>query len=192
MRAKYLYECRQSDSRMKGILRMFAALPFGAFLLAVYMFVQDKYAFGVISPSIVGMFVSLLFLSLIFLSAGLIRVQHVRLRAFPDYVEVNGGLWPVTLYNRLRIPAGDIVSIHAEVLVECDYFNETEVPSYLSPGVNGKGRWLGWQAVIVTEGEIASALAIITKDVKWLIGCNDPVQASEKLQEVYGVFDQPI
>jgi len=117
-----------------------------------------------------------------------IEYKQVSLRVFPLFLEVSGGCWPISLYNRMKIGRAEIEEVHAVLMLNFGLLDDVDTHGIFIPGASGSGEWTGWDAMVVpTDNRFTSALAVKTNGMKLLIGCPDPVTAAEKIRSIYGI-----
>ena len=104
----------------------------------------------------------------------LVVVPQVRLRAFPDHLEVTYGIIPLI---RFRLASEKIKSIRAVVYNPLKDFGGWGIKG-------GGGEWRGWTAF--TASITNKALAIETTEKNYLLGCPNPEEAEMMLKNTMG------
>lgn len=114
------------------------------------------------------------FVFLVFYGKGADCIQTF---VFPDRLEIKSG----SLLRRILIRADNIVNITPKPEVNCIVIYSAS----WSLGSVGMREWDGWKTYIVSDSDNSSAIAVETTDGNYLIGCDDPVDVAEKLNELY-------
>jgi hypothetical protein len=99
----------------------------------------------------------------------------VRIRAFPEYIEVKYG---ITNWITFKLDRSKITAINA---IEYNAMKE-----FGGWGIkDGTGKWKGWTAF--TASPTNKALTIETTEKNYLIGCNNPEEAETILRNLMGM-----
>lgn len=159
-----LYEFKDSQSTMKWLI--FAV---GIMMLAMAVFLPDD-------PEVPIWLMWGIRVMLVFFGAlSIIVVPEVKIRAFPDHVEIRYGLTKLISFN---LDNAKIVSIEA-----IEYNPMKDFGGWGIKG--GGGEWKGWYAF---TGSISNkALAIETTEKNYILGCNNPEEAETMLKNVVGL-----
>ena len=102
----------------------------------------------------------------------IVMTPGVRLKAFPEYIDVRYGITP---WIGFRLDNDKIVSIRA-----VEYNPMKDFGGWGIKG--GFGEWKGWTAF--TASITNKALAIETTEKKYLVGCPNPEEAETMLKNI--------
>ncbi len=108
-------------------------------------------------------------------------ISVIDLKVFPNHLLVKSQYGKAQDINDLVIPANSIKNIQPEYEYNCKFNHSTK----WLPGNPGEGKWEGWFIYLAWLPVDLTAIAVETTEGKYLIGCNDPVDVAEKLNELY-------
>ncbi len=101
----------------------------------------------------------------------LILIPQIRLRAYPDHIEVSYGIGLI----RFRLPNENITDVRA--------IKYEPIKDFGGWGIKGgAGKWRGW--VAYTASITDKALAIETTEKNYLLGCPNPEAAATMLKSL--------